>query len=113
MIPTRFIENSLRYKADRMLRLAQQGGKPVDMVSPPTVTLGAGNSATTLSGSVQQILTPSPIFTQGAIKSAIEAQMRHGVYTPSMTYYQLNTSKLIRNVLKTVPLYTQKKFHDL
>jgi len=71
MIPTRLIENSLRYKADRMLRLAQQGGKLVDMVSPPTVTLGAGNSATTLPGSVLQILTPSPIFTQGAIKSAI------------------------------------------
>lgn len=71
MIATRLIKDSLRYKADRFLRLAQQGGKLADMAAAPTVTLGAGNAATTLSGTVQHILTPNPVFTEGAIKSAV------------------------------------------
>lgn len=70
MIVTRHIKDSLRYKADRILRLAQQGGKLTDMSAPPTITLSAGNVATTLTGSVQQILTPNSVFTEGVIKSA-------------------------------------------
>jgi len=71
MIPTRPLEDTLRYKADRMLRQAVRGGSLVDMASPPTITLSAGNVATTLSGTTQQILTPSTTFTDGVLRSAV------------------------------------------
>lgn len=48
-----------------------------------------------------------------AIKATIEKQIGHGSYAPSMIYYKPSTSKQVRNVLKTVPLYTQKIFHDM
>lgn len=47
-----------------------------------------------------------------AIKAAIERQIEHGPYPPSLIYYKPDTSKRIRKILKTVPLYTQKRFHD-
>ena len=47
-----------------------------------------------------------------AIRKAIEQQMAHGKYGPSFYYYKQDTSKRIRKVLKTVPLYTQKRFFD-
>lgn len=71
MIPTRLLTNSLRYKADALLRHAPAGNGLADMASPPTITLTAGNAATTLSGTTQQILTPNTIFTDGAIKGAV------------------------------------------
>ncbi len=52
-------------------------------------------------------------YNQEAIKKAIEKQIKHGPYAQSSIYYQPQTSKHIRNILKTVPLYTQKRFHDV
>ncbi|MDO8500038.1 MAG: UDP-N-acetylglucosamine 2-epimerase [bacterium] len=46
------------------------------------------------------------------IKLAVDKQIKHGLYQPSLIYNKLGTSKLIRNILKTVPLYTQKHFYD-
>lgn len=74
MLATRLIRDSLHDKASRMLRLAQQGGRLADMASPPAITLSAGNVATTLTGTVQQILTPTPLLADGAIRSAIGIQ---------------------------------------
>jgi len=74
MTPTRHIKDTLRYKADRFLRHARSGGGLTDMVSPPAISLSAGNIATTLTGTVQEILTPNPIFTQGVIKSVAGIQ---------------------------------------
>ena len=48
-----------------------------------------------------------------AIKTAINRQLEHGAYTPSLIYYKPETSKRMRNILKTVPLYTQKQFNDI
>jgi UDP-hydrolysing UDP-N-acetyl-D-glucosamine 2-epimerase len=47
-----------------------------------------------------------------SIKSAIEGQIARGRYEPFLAYYKQDTSKIIRRVLKTAPLYTQKKFYD-
>jgi len=46
------------------------------------------------------------------IKSAIEKQVVHGLYQQSLIYQKPQTSKMIRHVLKTAPLYTQKRFFD-
>lgn len=47
-----------------------------------------------------------------AIKSAIDRQITHGPYAPSHTYYKPDTARRIVEVLKTAPLYTQKRFYD-
>lgn len=51
-------------------------------------------------------------YNKDDIKSTIEKQIGRGRYEPSLIYYKPETSKKIRTVLKTAPLYTQKKFFD-
>ena len=52
-------------------------------------------------------------YDRDAIQKAAERQIAHGKYPPFLAYYKQDTAKLIRKVLKTVPLYTQKRFIDL
>lgn len=46
------------------------------------------------------------------IKEAIQEQMARGPYPPSLALYKPDTSRRMVEILKTVPLYTQKRFHD-
>ncbi|MBI5401572.1 UDP-N-acetylglucosamine 2-epimerase (hydrolyzing) [Candidatus Wolfebacteria bacterium] len=46
------------------------------------------------------------------IKAAIQKQVTHGHYPPSMVYYKDGTSKKIVDILSSINLYTQKKFVD-
>jgi UDP-hydrolysing UDP-N-acetyl-D-glucosamine 2-epimerase len=47
-----------------------------------------------------------------SIQRAIESQLRHGRYPSSTIYYQPETSQKIVDVLASVELYTQKRFHE-
>lgn len=47
-----------------------------------------------------------------AIRRAVSAQVRHGKYTANPFYYQAEPSRRIAELLSTLPLYTQKIFHD-
>ena len=51
-------------------------------------------------------------YEKDAIKAAIARQISHGRYAPLMMYFKPETSKHIRKILKTAPLYIQKKFHN-
>ncbi|MBI2639301.1 MAG: UDP-N-acetylglucosamine 2-epimerase (hydrolyzing) [Candidatus Sungbacteria bacterium] len=51
-------------------------------------------------------------YDAGEIKQAIDKQIIHGPYQQSFMYHKPQTSKMIRHVLKTAPLYTQKRFFD-
>ncbi|MDP3727535.1 MAG: UDP-N-acetylglucosamine 2-epimerase [bacterium] len=51
-------------------------------------------------------------YDTAAIKQAVQEQLAHGVYPPSHAFYKPETSKRIRSILKSVPLYTQKRFYD-
>ena len=46
------------------------------------------------------------------IQEAIQEQMTRDPYSPSLALYKPETSKRIRRILKTVPLYTHKRFYD-
>jgi UDP-hydrolysing UDP-N-acetyl-D-glucosamine 2-epimerase len=46
------------------------------------------------------------------IRAAVRAQLAHGPYPPSHVYHGPGTSQAIVDVLATVPLYTQKHFHE-
>jgi UDP-hydrolysing UDP-N-acetyl-D-glucosamine 2-epimerase len=43
---------------------------------------------------------------------AVVAQVSHGRYPPSLIYYRPDASQAIVDVLASMPLYTQKRFHD-
>jgi UDP-hydrolysing UDP-N-acetyl-D-glucosamine 2-epimerase len=51
-------------------------------------------------------------YDASAIRGAIEAQLRRGRYPSSTIYYQADTSQRIVDVLVSMDLYTQKRFHD-
>jgi len=46
------------------------------------------------------------------ISAAVSAQLRHGRYPPSDIYYRPGVSQTMVDILATVPLYTQKRFHE-
>ncbi len=46
------------------------------------------------------------------IERAIRAQLAHGRYAPSQIYYRPDASQAIVDVLASVELYTQKRFHE-
>lgn len=52
-------------------------------------------------------------YDQEEIRASVQKQIQHGSYSSSSVYYKPETSKQIRGVLKSVPLYTQKKFYDM
>ncbi|MBI4122658.1 MAG: UDP-N-acetylglucosamine 2-epimerase, partial [Parcubacteria group bacterium] len=83
------------------------GMKEAGFFGVPVVNIGTRQQGRTRSANILDIGYDSP-----AIKSAIESQITHGLYDPSLIYYKLETSKRIRKVLRTVPLYTQKRFFD-
>jgi UDP-hydrolysing UDP-N-acetyl-D-glucosamine 2-epimerase len=49
----------------------------------------------------------------GEIERAIRAQLAHGRYAPSQIYYRPDASQAIVDVLASVELYTQKRFHEV
>jgi GDP/UDP-N,N'-diacetylbacillosamine 2-epimerase (hydrolysing) len=51
-------------------------------------------------------------YDAGAIASAVRAQVAHGRYAASDIYYRPDTSRQIVDILSTVDLYTQKRFHE-
>jgi UDP-N-acetylglucosamine 2-epimerase len=46
------------------------------------------------------------------IQRAVMAQVRHGRYPASDIYYRPNASQTIVDLLVSVELYTQKRFHE-
>ncbi len=51
-------------------------------------------------------------FDNARIKNAIREQIKVGVYPRSDLYYKKDTSKHIADTLRSVDLYTQKRFYD-
>jgi GDP/UDP-N,N'-diacetylbacillosamine 2-epimerase (hydrolysing) len=48
-----------------------------------------------------------------AIAARVRSQLAHGRYSPSLIYYQPETSETIVEHLAHLELYTQKRFHDV
>ena len=46
------------------------------------------------------------------VRAAVKAQLAHGRYAPSHIYFRPNTSQSMVDVLTSVDLYTQKRFHE-
>jgi UDP-hydrolysing UDP-N-acetyl-D-glucosamine 2-epimerase len=48
-----------------------------------------------------------------AIRRAVRQQLKHGQFAPSHIYYKPNTSQAMVDVLTSIDLYTQKRFHEV
>lgn len=48
-----------------------------------------------------------------AIRGAVRQQLQHGRYAPSQIYFKPNTSQAMVDVLTSIDLYTQKRFHEV
>src|SRR3989344_536326 len=84
------------------------GIKEASFFGVPVVNVGTRQQGRTRAENVVDIG-----YDASEIKLAAEKQIAHGPYTQSLIYRNPQTSKMIRHILKTAPLYTQKKFHDL
>ena len=46
------------------------------------------------------------------VRAAVKTQLAHGRYAPSHIYFRPDTSQAMVDVLTSVDLYTQKRFHE-
>ena len=89
---------------------SSSGLKEASFFGVPVVNIGTrqqGRFGHLRGGNVRDVGYDTP-----AVKQAIREQMAHGPYAPHLAFYKPETSKRIRSILKSVPLYTQKRFHD-
>jgi UDP-hydrolysing UDP-N-acetyl-D-glucosamine 2-epimerase len=86
---------------------SSSGIKEASFFGVPVVNIGTRQHGRTRGENVTDVG-----YAAAEIRSAMERQMKQGRYAPSRIYSKPDTAQQIVEVLKTVPLYTQKQFHD-
>lgn len=100
--------SSLLRHAKCLVGNSSSGIKEASFFGTPVVNIGTRQQGRLRAGNVVDVG-----YDEDAIRNAVQKQIAHGHYEPSHVYYKADTSKRIRKVLKTAPLYTQKHFFDL
>jgi UDP-hydrolysing UDP-N-acetyl-D-glucosamine 2-epimerase len=110
----RFITNVPADQFIAMLKLtacvvgnSSAGIKECSYLGTPVVNIGGRQQGRLNAGNVVDAG-----YDAAEIQRAVQAQVRHGRYTPSHIYFQPDASQAIVDVLARVELYTQKRFHD-
>lgn len=98
---------ALLRRAQCLVGNSSAGIKEASFFGVPVVNVGTRQEGRTRSENILDVG-----YEAGAIRSAIERQISHGPYPPSLIYYKPDTSRRMVEILKTAPLYTQKKFYD-
>ena len=83
------------------------GIKECSFLGTPVVNIGARQQGRLTAEHVTHVG-----YEAEEIAAAIASQLAHGRYEPSHIYFKDNASETITNLLATVPLYTQKRFHE-
>jgi UDP-hydrolysing UDP-N-acetyl-D-glucosamine 2-epimerase len=105
LLPEDFI--ALLRRASVLVGNSSSGIKECSYLGVPVVNIGTRQQNRLRGRNVVDVGTS--IF---AIKRAVQAQIAHGPYPVSTLYYQPGTSRKIANVLRSVKLYSQKKFYS-
>ena len=84
------------------------GIKEASYLGVPTVQIGSRQNQR-FSAGYHAILTD---YERNEIKQAIEKQLQAERPTPNLYYYRPDSSKRMVEILRTSPLYTQKKFYE-
>jgi len=86
---------------------SSSGIKEASFFGTPVVNIGTRQEGRTRAGNVRDVG-----YDTASIRRAIEEQIAHGPHAPSLVYYKPDTAAKMVEILKAVPLYTQKRFHD-
>ena len=112
--PIRFITNvpaeefvALLNAAACVVGNSSAGIKECSFLGTPVVNIGARQQ-----GRLHADNVTHADYDARSIQRAIEAQLRRGRYQSSTIYYQPDTSQRIVDVLASIELYTQKRFHE-
>ena len=94
-------------KASVLVGNSSAGIKEASYFGTPVVNIGTRQKGRMRGQNVLDVSNDAK-----AISRAISAQLEHGQYPSSKLYYKKDSSKKIARLLATLPLYTQKVFHD-
>ena len=94
-------------KASVLVGNSSAGIKEASYFGTPVVNIGTRQKGRMRGHNVLDVSNDAK-----AISRAISAQLEHGQYPSSKLYYKKDSSKKIARLLATLPLYTQKVFHD-
>ena len=84
------------------------GIKECSFLGTPVVDIGGRQQGRLSAENV--VRTPYDI---AAIRDAVARQLAHGPYPPSHVYFKPDASQSMVDVLTTIDLYTQKRFHEV
>lgn len=105
MLPEDFI--GLLGRARCLVGNSSSGIKESSYLGTPVVNIGSRQDG--------RLKGPNVIdvgYGSKEIEQAIKKQLAHGPYARSDIYYKPDTSKRIVEILRNVPIYTQKKFYE-
>jgi len=83
------------------------GIKECSFLGTPVVDIGGRQQGRLSSENVVRVS-----YNADEVRAAVKRQLAHGRYAPSLIYSKPNTSQLMVDVLTSVDLYTQKRFHE-
>jgi len=84
------------------------GIKECSFLGTPVVDIGGRQHGRL---SAENVIRTS--YDADGVRAAVKQQLAHGRYAPSHIYFKANASQSMVDVLTSVNLYTQKRFHEV
>jgi len=99
--------NALLKRTSCVVGNSSAGIKECSFLGTPVVDIGARQLGRLCAENVTRVG-----YDIDDIQAAVRSQLAHGRYAPSDLYYRPQASQTIVDVLASVDLYTQKRFHE-
>jgi UDP-N-acetylglucosamine 2-epimerase len=99
---------ALLKRASCLVGNSSAGIKECSFLGTPVVDIGGRQQGRL---SADNVMRTS--YDADAVRAAVKRQLAHGRYAPSHIYFKPNASEAMVDVLTSVDLYTQKRFHEV
>ncbi len=99
--------NALLKRTSCVVGNSSAGIKECSFLGTPVVDIGGRQQGRL---SADNVVRTS--YNADDVRAAVSRQLAHGRYSPSHLYFKPNASQSMVDVLTTVDLYTQKRFHE-
>jgi UDP-hydrolysing UDP-N-acetyl-D-glucosamine 2-epimerase len=99
--------NALLKRTACVVGNSSAGIKECSFLGTPVVDIGGRQHGRLSAGNVTRTS-----YDVDGIRAAVTAQLARGRYAPSHIYFRPNTSQSMVDVLASIDLYTQKRFHE-
>jgi UDP-hydrolysing UDP-N-acetyl-D-glucosamine 2-epimerase len=100
--------NALLKRTACVVGNSSAGIKECSFLGTPVVDIGGRQQGRLSAGNVVRTS-----YNADDVRAAVSRQLAHGKYAPSHIYFKPNASQSMVDVLATVDLYTQKRFHEV